>query len=160
MLTVAPASPQAPGAAEGEAAAAPGAVRGAEGTALPLPGRGRARGVCAGGVRARLTPLSPAEAQAAARGRAAGAAGAAGCVRTVRGPGEAAVGTGIPSPHLPPVGTLRVLAWEAGLETGAFVTLSKRREWELKSNPLPSLCSPGPQSRLRQMIQVRYSSLC
>ncbi|NXF18785.1 NOL7 protein, partial [Rhodinocichla rosea] len=42
--------------------------------------------VCAGRVRARLTPLSPpTEAQAAARGRAAGAAGTAGCVRTVRG---------------------------------------------------------------------------
>ncbi|NXB87988.1 NOL7 protein, partial [Vidua chalybeata] len=49
----------------------------------------RAPGVCAGRVRACLTPLSPTEAQAAARGRAAGAAG---CVRTVRGPGEAAVG--------------------------------------------------------------------
>ncbi|NWW71778.1 NOL7 protein, partial [Climacteris rufus] len=52
----------------------------------PLPpGWGRALCVCA-----RLTPLSPAEAQAAARGRAAGAAGAA---RTVRGQaGEAGGG--------------------------------------------------------------------
>lgn len=105
-MTVAPASPQAPGAAEGEAAAAPGAVRGAEGTALPPPGSGPGPGVClcvcvcAGGVRARLTPLSPTEAQAAARGCAAGAAGAAGCVRTVRGPEEAAVGVGIPGQPL------------------------------------------------------------
>lgn len=56
---MAPAFPQAPGAAEGEAAAAPGAVRGAEGTALPPRGAGRAPAVCAGRVRARLTPLSP-----------------------------------------------------------------------------------------------------
>lgn len=60
-------------------------------------------------VRARLTPLSPTEAQAAARGRAAGAAGAAGCVRTVRGPGEAAVRAGIPG--VAPCG-------KAGLEMG------------------------------------------
>ncbi|NWI50883.1 NOL7 protein, partial [Calyptomena viridis] len=52
------------------------------------PGPERAVGVCA-----RLTPLSPAEAEAAARGRAAGAAGAAGfghccTARTVRGRGQ------------------------------------------------------------------------
>lgn len=98
MLTVAPASPQAPGAAEGEAAAAPGAVRGAEGTAFAPPGSGRALALCAAGSYP-LTPLSPTEAQAAARSRAAGAAGAtgaAGCVHAVRGPGEAVMGTGIP----------------------------------------------------------------
>lgn len=95
MLTVAPASPQAPGAAEGEAAAAPGAVRGAEGTAFAPPGSGRALALCAAGS-CPLTPLSPTEAQAAARSRAAGAAGAAGCVHAVRGPGEAVMGSGIP----------------------------------------------------------------
>lgn len=53
------ASPQAPGAAEGEAAAAPGAVRGAEGTALPPPGSRRALAVCAGGVLPSSLPSPP-----------------------------------------------------------------------------------------------------
>lgn len=56
----------------------------------------------------------------------------------------------------PLVGLLGRPGWKWG-----FVALGKQRECELNSNNvLPSLWSPGRLSRLWQMIQVCYSSLC
>lgn len=156
MLTVAPASPQAPGAAEGEAAAAPGAVRGAEGTGL----RAGPGCVC------RPCPCPP---DSPLPRRSAGCCPRP-CCRSCRSCRMCPHGEGAQRRRRAVLGSRLHIShpWAAPPGPGlggraanrAFVALGKGREWELKTNVLPSLCSAGPLNRLRQMTQVRYSLLC